>query len=46
MAYEKGFRLPDPDAKDGGKDIIMPVTSEQVLDQLMAHGTEGLTHYV
>lgn len=33
-AYDRGFRLPDPDAKDGGPDLIMPMNEEHVMDQL------------
>lgn len=34
MAYDAGFRLPDPDAKDGGPDLIMPITGEQLQNQV------------
>lgn len=34
MAYERGFRLPDPDAADGGPDLIMPDMTEHLNDQL------------
>jgi hypothetical protein len=30
MAYDNGFRLPDPDDRHGGKDLIMPITNEQL----------------
>lgn len=33
-AYSAGFRLPDPDARTGGPDLIMPTPQEHVLDQL------------
>jgi len=33
MAYDAGFRLPDPDAPDGGPDLIMPTPAEQLLLQ-------------
>jgi hypothetical protein len=32
--YDQGFRLPDPDARDGGKDVIAPLTGEQFINQL------------
>jgi hypothetical protein len=34
MAYDAGFRLPDPDDKRGGPDLIMPITGEQLQNQL------------
>lgn len=34
QAYDKGFRLPDPDASSGGPDLIMPTPNEQVALQL------------
>lgn len=34
MAYEQGFRLPDPDDNSGGPDLIMPTPKEHVLLQL------------
>ena len=34
MAYDRGFRLPDPDALDGGPDLIMPDMTEHLQDQL------------
>lgn len=33
-AYDRGFRLPDPDSPAGGPDLIMPTPEEHVLDQL------------
>lgn len=33
-AYESGFRLADPDAKNGGKEIIMPAPREDMRSQL------------
>jgi len=30
MAYNAGFRLPDPDHHNGGKDLIMPAPREHV----------------
>jgi hypothetical protein len=30
VAYDSGFRLPDPDDRQGGKDLIMPITYEQM----------------
>lgn len=40
MAYDAGFRLPDPDDRDGGPDLIMPTPAEQIALQralLMGH---------
>lgn len=34
LAYENGFRLPDPDAVDGGPDLIMPTPAEHMNNQL------------
>lgn len=34
LAYDRGFRLPDPDDRHGGPDLIMPTAEEQVADQL------------
>ena len=34
LAYDNGFRLPDPDDSRGGPDLIMPTTKEQLYDQL------------
>jgi len=34
QAYDNGWRLPDPDARDGGPDMIMPAPQEHVTDQL------------
>lgn len=34
MAYDNGFRLPDPDDNRGGPDLIMPTPAEQVMMQL------------
>lgn len=34
QAYDNGWRLPDPDAKDGGPDMIMPTPQEDVFAQL------------
>ena len=34
QAYDHGFRLPDPDAANGGPDLIMPTPNEQVSLQL------------
>ncbi len=34
MAYDAGFRLPDPDDAHGGPDPIMPTPEEHVMDQL------------
>ena len=34
MAYDSGFRLPDPDARDGGPELIMPTPGEQISLQL------------
>lgn len=33
-AYTAGFRLPDPDSRTGGPDLIMPTPQEHVYDQL------------
>lgn len=33
-AYDRGFRLPDPDDRRGGPDLIMPTAREQVAGQL------------
>lgn len=33
MAYDQGFRLPDPDASCGGPELIMPTTREQLMLQ-------------
>ncbi len=32
-AYDAGMRLPDPDDAHGGPDLILPTTSEQLMDQ-------------
>jgi hypothetical protein len=32
--YDQGFRLPDPDAKDGGKDVIQPLDAWQYRQQI------------
>jgi hypothetical protein len=32
--YDSGFRMPDPDAADGGPDVIMPLTNEDFSSQL------------
>lgn len=34
MAYDAGFRLPDPDAVNGGKELIAPVTSTDLGSQI------------
>jgi len=34
MVYDQGGRLPDPDDRHGGPDMIMPTTREQVMEQL------------
>lgn len=34
QAYDNGFRLTDPDAKDGGKDVIVRQSPEQAQRQL------------
>jgi hypothetical protein len=34
LAYDNGFRLPDPDDAHGGPDMIMPTPEEHVMDQL------------
>ena len=33
-AYDRGYRLPDPDARTGGPDLIMPTPMEHVGNQL------------
>jgi hypothetical protein len=33
-AYDAGARLPDPDAMNGGRQLIMPTTSEHLLNQI------------
>lgn len=33
-AYDAGMRLPDPDAADGGADLIMPFSTEHVQNQM------------
>ena len=33
MAYDQGFRLPDPDASNGGPELIMPTAREQLMLQ-------------
>lgn len=35
LAYDAGFRLPDPDDRHGGPDMIMPTPQEHVNDQLV-----------
>jgi hypothetical protein len=37
-AYDAGFRLPDPDALHGGRDLIMPTTPEHLGGQLRRLG--------
>lgn len=34
LAYDNGFRLPDPDDPTGGPDLIMPITNTQLFGQL------------
>lgn len=34
MVYDQGGRLPDPDDRRGGPDMIMPITEEHLFDQL------------
>jgi hypothetical protein len=34
QAYDAGFRTPDPDAADGGPELIMPTPNEQMKLQL------------
>ena len=34
LAYDRGFRLPDPDDKRGGPDLIMPDMREHLGDQI------------
>lgn len=34
MAYNNGFRLPDPDDTTGGPDLIMPSSNEHLQNQL------------
>jgi len=34
MVYDQGGRLPDPDDRTGGPDMIMPDREEQLFDQL------------
>jgi hypothetical protein len=36
MAYDQGFRLPDPDDKHGGPELIMPTAQEQLMLQRQA----------
>lgn len=33
-AYDAGFRLPDPDHKNGGKELIVPATKQDVRSQV------------
>jgi hypothetical protein len=33
-AYDAGFRLPDPDHKTGGKELIVPATKQDVRSQV------------
>jgi hypothetical protein len=33
MAYDQGFRLPDPDDRSGGPELIMPTARETVMAQ-------------
>lgn len=34
LAHANGFRLPDPDAQNGGKELIMPAPREDVRSQI------------
>src|SRR5437762_517876 len=34
MAYDNGFRLPDPDDRNGGPDLVMPDMTEHLFDQM------------
>jgi len=34
MAYDAGFRLPDPDHRTGGKHMLMPLPKEDIVNQL------------
>lgn len=34
MAYDNGFRLADPDAKDGGRELIAPLKREEHARQM------------
>jgi hypothetical protein len=36
LAYNAGFRLPDPDHKAGGKHLVMPLPKEDIVGQLGA----------
>lgn len=36
MAYDNGFRLPDPDDPRGGPDLVMPTPEEHIRAQLAA----------
>jgi len=35
-AYDAGFRLSDPDARNGGRDIVPRITTEGILSQMRA----------
>jgi hypothetical protein len=35
VAYDNGFRLPDPDDRHGGQDLVMPDMREHLTNQLM-----------
>jgi hypothetical protein len=35
-AYDAGFRLADPDAKSGGRDLIPRISREDIRNQVMA----------
>jgi hypothetical protein len=34
LAYDRGFRLPDPDDRHGGHDLVMPDMNEHLQNQL------------
>lgn len=49
MAYDAGFRLPDPDRKDGGKHLVMPLPKEDIMSQigqLLNASAKGVRHYI
>jgi hypothetical protein len=39
-AYDAGFRLPDPDRKDGGQDLIPRIGADTLLAQMRALNTK------
>lgn len=49
MAYDAGFRLPDPDSRSGGRHNLMPLPKEDIMSQLgqmLNASAKGIRHYI